>query len=213
MPARKRTKSKHSLKKTLQVFKQQLRAHAEKHGSKALSAFATLVGSGCSSKWLMRLLINLQLAHGFEAQVHGDTARMDSRRLRTIIEKTRWVAREWEEQFQHPFGRAVLQWAARARPHSTKIEYVNLPEKLMLLATAVREIHEGSGRSRRPQYDNALAGLTEYVRLKSNTYHDSEVCALIWFATGQRYEENHLRVFRAEHGRACQRARTRLLAH
>jgi len=208
MAARKRT-----LRDLLLAFREQLRQHAEAHGSEALTALESLVDAGCSVERLMYTVTAIRLAFQFEARVHGDPARMTSRRLRSLTEKTRWVAREWERELQSPFGKVVLEQAASCDPFSKEIEYLQLPQKLLSLAAEAKAIHRGSRRNRRPLYNDNLAALMEYVKLKTTTYHDSEVAELVWFATGQECDENTLRVSRAQHPRTHDRARLRVSEH
>jgi hypothetical protein len=137
---------------------------------------------------------------------------MDSRRLRSLTEKTRWVAREWERVFRGPFGKAVLKRAASSDlgGGGAEIEYGRVPQRLLSLATDAKDIHRRSSRNRRPLYDDTFATLTEYVTLRASEYRDSEVSQLVWFATGQRYDENTLRVWRHNHPQALKRAHLRL---
>jgi hypothetical protein len=197
----------------LREFKRQLRAHEKQTGSHAFAAFDKLARTHhCESERLMCIVSVLRLAYSADAQVQSDPARMDSRRLRSLTEKTRWVATEWERVFRTPFGKAVLKRAASSDldGHSAEIEYSQVPQRLLSLAADTKDIHRGSSRNRRPLYDDTIATLTQYVKLKTSDYCDSEVSQLVWFATGQRYDENTLRVWRHDHPRALERARLRL---
>lgn len=197
----------------LRGFEQQLRAHEKQNESQAFAAFGKLVRTHhCEAERLMHIVAALRLAYEADAQVQSDPARLDSRRLRSLMEKTRWVAREWERVFHSPFGKAVLKRAASSDPdgRDAEIEYTRVPQRLLSLAADAKDIHRGSSRNRRPLYDDTLAALTEYVKLKSVEYRDSEVSQLVWFATGQRYDENTLRVWRYGHPQALERARLRL---
>ena len=224
MPARKRNKQKavanpenlvaaprEVLRDLLPGLKEQLQAHEREHGSGASGAFEKLVDVGCSPEWLMVALSTLRLAFEVEGEIHGDSARMDSRRVRSLLERTVWIAREWRREFQSSLGRAILRSAAGREPQPAEAEYLRIPERLLNLAAELKDIHRGSSRQRRPLYDDRLADLTEYVRLATRDYHDPQVSTLVWFATGREYTANALSVWRNQHPGAVARARRRLL--
>jgi len=144
-------------------------------------------------------------------RIQDEPCRMDSKKLATLVKKTLWVAGEWEQQFQTVFGKEVLQRAEGLDLPKSEGGFLRVPQRLRLLANEARTIHQGTQRQRRPLYDDALAELTEYVRLKMGDGHDPEVSALVWWATGTKnYDENTLRVWRNQHPQAITCARLRL---
>jgi len=136
---------------------------------------------------------------------------MDSKRLRSLVGKTSSVAHQWEQEFQSPFGKEVLRLAAERDLFAGEDEFLNIPQRLLSLAGWAKDVHSGTEHQKRPLYDDALAELCEYVKLKTRRYHDPEVSALVSFATRQAsFCETTLRVWRWEHKDALERARRRL---
>jgi hypothetical protein len=139
---------------------------------------------------------------------------MGSRKLRTLLEKTTWVARAWDQQFRTEFGEEVLKLAEMGDPFGHKRDFLNIPQRLLSLVARASDIHRKTKHRHRPLYDDTLAELTEYVKLKTGDYHDREVSALVGFAIGaESYNETTLRVWRSEHPEAVSRARIRLKKH
>jgi hypothetical protein len=150
-------------------------------------------------------------------KLHSDlqgAARMDSLKLKTLLAKTRWVAREWEKQFLTPFGKAVRESATWNDPTATEQEFFRLPQRLLSVAVWASDIHRTTKHRQRPLYDDTLATLIEYVKLKTGSFHDRQVSALVCWAIGaDSFDENTLRVWRHDHKQALSRARLKLKAH
>jgi hypothetical protein len=178
------------------------------------SEFDELAKALGSEQWLMYAIVSIQHASESHSRLQDDTARMDSRKLRTLLDKTRWVARAWEWQFRTPFGKEVLKFAAKCDSLAGEEELLKIPLRLLSLAVWASDIHRKTKHRRRPLYDDNLAALVEYVKLKTGDYHDRQVSALVCFAIkADSYDANTLGVWRSEHKRALSRARLRLKKH
>lgn len=189
------------------AFTQTLRAWNERTGTDALGGFDALVRAGCADERLAGMLVALQHAWECEQEIHADAPRINSRTLRSLVESTCSVARKWELEFHSQFGKTILERASRRDVFCKKADYLNLPQMLRSLADEAKTIYGGSSRQRRPLYDDNLAMLMEYVKLKTGHYNDAKVSALVWFATGRERDENTLRVWRNEHSDPLERAR------
>ena len=187
---------------TIQDFEQALKAHS------CLQDFRELVKADCSPDWLMEAILGIQLASIHHANLQHAPGRMNSRELKTLLNKTRWVARQWEKLFQTDFGKQVLGFAGRD-PVLNRLELLNTPSRLLSLARWAREIRRGTANRRRPLFDDCLAQLMEYVRRATGKYHDRELAALVSFATGSQSYETKFPTWRAEHPVALSRARRR----
>ncbi len=190
--------------KALDAFRHALEEH------NCLEDFQSLVDAGCLPHWLMYSVYAIRLSFQHHATLQNDPARMDSRKLRTLLKKTDWVAGQWTQQLQTPLGKETLKFASR-HPILGGKELINTPARLLLLARWAGDIHRKSERGRRPLYDDCLAKLVEYVKDTTGKYHDREVSALVTFAIEQdAYDENRHRVWKSEHRKALERARLRL---
>ena len=197
----------------LSAFLQKLRE--EEQHKRCHSAFCSLTGSEkCEATELMWHVANVKLAFEHHTRVQDEPYRMDATKLKTLVQKTLWVAGEWEKQFLTQFGKEVLRFSERLHFRNSQGEFLRLPQRLRLLASEAKAIHSGTRSQRRPLYDDALGTLTEYVRHKTGDYHDPEVACLVWWAIETKnYDENTLRVWRKQHRSAVDRARKRLSNH
>jgi len=162
----------------------------------------------------MHAIISLRLAFEGSERLQDDPDRMDSRKLEMLLQKTQWVARAWERQYQTPFGKEALKFAAKCDPRAGEEELLKIPQRLLSLAGWASDIHRKTRHRQRPLYDDNLAALVEYVKLKTGDYHDRQVSALVCFAIkADSYDANTLGVWRSEHKRALSRARLRLKKH
>ncbi len=219
MPARKRTSRRAEPAQKIapdnvqQIFQDKLLAlkkKLEQHPG-CLSAWNVLCDAGCSDTDLYCYLTSVALGFDSHQRLRSDSVRMDSKRLRSLVGKTSWVARQWEQEFQSPFGKEVMQWAAERDAFAGEEEFLNIPRRLLSLAGWARDVHSKTEHQKRPLYDDAVAELTEYVKLKTRDYHDPEVSALVSFATRQdSFSETNLRVWRCSKKDALERARVRL---
>ena len=176
-----------------------------------LDAWNALSYAGCSERDLYCYLTNVALGFDSHKRLRSDPVRMDSKRLRSLVGKTSWVARQWEQEFQSLFGKEVMRFAAERDPFAGEEEFLNIPRRLFSLAGWAKDIHSKTEHQKRPLYDDALAELTEYVKLKTRDYHDPEVSALVSFATRREsFCETTLRVWRCSKKDALERARLRL---
>lgn len=189
----------------LPAFKEQLKVYS------CLKDWNALVDAGCPEEKLSLFVVAVREAFKHHRRLQDDGARMNARRLRSLVDKTRWVAREWRQVFQSPFGREVLGLAKVGDPFALKEEFLNLPRRLDLLANSAKKIHSGTKHQRRPVYDDALAELTVFVKAHTHKYHDKEVSALVEFARGDRdnYPPTNLSTWRAEHPEAIRCASCR----
>jgi hypothetical protein len=137
-------------------------------------------------------------------------ARMNKHKIRTLRDKTRWVARKWEQQFQAPFGKEIVRLARSRDSSASEDDFLNVPRRLLALAECAKDIHAGTEHRRRPVYDDALARLVEYVRLTANKDHDREVSALVSFARRDSYHETDHRPWKHDHLDVLRRARLKL---
>lgn len=204
----------------IDAFKRQLRDYV------TLADWNGLCLAGCSEERLWGYLMALQMAFQLEGLIHNDPVRKDARWLRSLVDKTSSVAREWEQVFRSSFGEAVLASAVSGYPSadpstdpsagrvkSAREEFTNVPRRLLLLADSAKKIHRGSKHQRRPLYDDNLAELTEYVKSETGNYHDREVSALVAFVIDRRYEAGTLLVWRSQHPDTLEHARLRLSRH
>ncbi len=129
------------------------------------------------------------------------------------MERSRSVAHAWEQQYQTIFGKEVLKLAVKRDGFASEGDFLNVPQRLISLAECASDIHSKTKSRRRPLYDDCLAGLVEYVKLRTGDYHDREVSALVCYAIRTNYDENTLRVWRSEHPEALARVRRRLRKH
>lgn len=204
MNARKRTE-RHQDRDTLAAFKRDLKEH------NCLSEFDELAQSLGSEPCLIKAILSLRLAFDDSQRVQNDPSRMDSRKLRTLLQKTRWVARAWERQCQTPFGQEVFKLATKCDPSAGEEDFLKIPQRLLSLTDWASDIHRKTKHRQRPLYDDNLAELVEWVKIKSGTYHDRQVSALVgWAVRTDTYDENTLRVWRNEHAKALSRARLRV---
>ncbi len=185
------------------------RAQLSEHG--CLTEFNALESARCEAERLPYYMIAVGMGFAHHARLKSEPIRMDSKRLRSLVGKTISVARQWGQEFQSPFGKEVMRLAAERDPFAGKDEFLNIPQRLLSLAGCARDIHSKTEHQQRPVYDDALAELCEYVKLKTRRYHDPEVSALVSFATRQdSFSETTLRVWRCGHKDALERARLRL---
>ncbi len=190
----------------LPVLKEKLEQHPG-----CLAAWNALSYAGCSEPDLYCCLTSVALGFSSHKRLQSDPVRMDLKRLRSLVGKTSWVARQWAQEFQSPFGKEVMRLAAERDPFAGKDEFLNIPRRLLSLAGWAKDVHSGTEHQKRPEYDDALAELCEYVKLKTRRYHDPEVSALVSFATRQGSVcETTLRVWRCSKKDALERARVRL---
>lgn len=162
----------------------------------------------------MQAIISLQLAFEDSDRLQDDPNRMDARKLKTLLQKTRWVARAWERQYPTPFGKEALKFAVKCDPRAGEEEFLKIPQRLLSLVAWASDIHRKTKHRQRPLYDDNLATLVAGVKLTTGKYYDRRLSALVCFAIkADSYDENSLRVWRNEHKNALSRALLRLKKH
>ena len=125
-----------------------------------LREYRSLVDAQCSPEWLMHAVGCTRTAWTHHSNLRNDPGRMNLRKLKTLLDKTRWVAQQWEQQFQTDFGKEVLRFAGRDPFHGRR-ELLNTPSRLLALAKWASDIQRGNARHRRPLLDDCLAQLVE----------------------------------------------------
>jgi hypothetical protein len=208
--ARDRANGRRPKSRELRRFLQEL--YDQEEHKRCYSAFSSLTECGkCDATELMWLVATVKVAFQHHSRIQDEPYRMNAKKLNTLVEKTFWVAREWEKQYLTEFGKEVLRFAESLDLPKCEGEFRRLPQRLALLASETKRIHSGTRSQRRPIYDDALAMLTEYVCFRTGNYHDPEVASLVWWAIEmENYDENTLRVWRKQHKTALERARAKL---
>jgi hypothetical protein len=187
-------------------FKARLREH------NCYADFESLEKAGCSADDLMEALVSLHLAASLNARLRkGSSGSYDSRRIRTLVQKTELAAAMWDSFLLTALGKEVMRVARGIDPFPGNEDLLNTPQRLLSLAHIARDVHRATKKGKRPIYDEVLAGFVEYVKFKTGGYRDRKVSALVAFAVGkEEYNEGTLRVWRSKHPQHLRRARARL---
>ena len=161
---------------------------------------------------MMEALVSLHLAASLHARLRkGSSGSYDSRRIRTLVQKTELVVAMWDSFLPTALGTEVMKVARSIDPFPGNEDLLNTPQRLLSLAHIARDFHRANKKRKRPIYDEVLAGFVEYVKFKTGGYRDRKVSALVALAVGkEEYNENSLRIWRFEHPEAHRRARVRL---